>query len=292
MPPGAALEVHLAMERKFNLVGMVHVAPRVGRIKGVVRIGKRGPQAERAVTVFPQVVDGAVAYPGGVVPGHRQARIEGFMGVADRRQAFAVQGGALFAAAVGVVPALVGVAQRRLHGREHVVPFEHHLHMIEPHVGAVPVRRVVGAAHRAFRCAGGFEAVRGTEVRLADQSGGIAGLGQGATVACRAGRGWQVDAVVRHAVGKREQPGEYGCARGLAHQVGRDGRRETGAVACHFVQVRRLDAPSLEAIAIGTLLVGGDEKDIGLFVHGFIQVGCRRRGTARDSAGFRIARSG
>ena len=87
--------------------------------------------------------------------------------------------------------------------------------------------------------------------------------------------GRKVDAVVGNAVGQRQQAGEYRRARRLAHQVGRDAGIEARAETRHFVQVRGLDVPTLEAEAIAALLVRRDEYDVQRPRH-LIPPGCRR----------------
>ena len=263
MPPRATLEVERAVRRQVDVVRIVHVAPRVRRIERVVRIGERRPQAERLLAVRAQVVDRAVADPGRVVERDRQRGIPGLRGVGQRRQRLVIELGERLAAVL-VVPALVVVPARRRHRREAVVALEHQLDVADPHVRAVPFGTVARRALAAFRRAGRRERVRRREVRLADQRGVVAVASERPRVAARAHRFGQVDAVVVDAMRARQEAGQDRGARRLADEVGRDARREARARARHRVEVRRLHAPSFEAVAIGALLVGSDEEDVGL----------------------------
>ena len=169
MPPGPAVEIERAMGRQVDVVGIVQAAPRLGRIERMMRIRKRRPHAEVLVTMLAQEIDRAIADPGRVVPGDRQRRVPRLRRVGQRRQLRVVQRGAFVAAPVGVIPALVVLAARRMHRRKVIVAFEHQLDVAESHVRPVPVRAVVGAARPAFRRARGGERVRRREVRLADE---------------------------------------------------------------------------------------------------------------------------
>ena len=163
--------------------------------------------------------------------------------------------------------------------------------MLEAHVRPPPVLRLRALA--AFAGVGRLVGVGGLEMRLADIAGRIARLGEAAGVA-RLARGiGQVDAVVRHAVRARQQAGQDRGARRLAHQVGRDAGREARAVARQHVEMRRLHLAALEAVAIGALLVGGDEQDIhgALLAQSFIRVRCRPPSRSRASGADRCRSS-
>ena len=141
--------------RQIDLVRVVQSAPGLGRIERMVRVGERGPDAERLVLVLAQVVDGAVADPGRVVPGHRQApnsRSRGRPSAAAapcgtarcarrpgrRRGTSARSAGRAAASSAGTV----------------LWPFEHQLDLVEAHVGPVPVGAIARAAFAALRRAG------------------------------------------------------------------------------------------------------------------------------------------
>ena len=66
----------------------------------------------------------------------------------------------------------------------------------------------------------------------------LTGLRELAGVAGFADRRLEVDAVVLHAVGERQQAGEDARARGLAHDVRRDARGEPRPARGHVVEVR------------------------------------------------------
>jgi len=119
----------------------------------------------------------------------------------------------------------------------------------------------------AFRRARGREGVRGREMRLADEAGAIAGARQLAGEAVLAGLRRQVDAVVGDAMRARQQPGQDRGARRLADQIGRDAGAKAGAALRHQIEMRGLDLAPLDAEAVATLLIGGDEQDVGSLGH-------------------------
>src|SRR5206468_8311414 len=120
VPPRPALEINRAMLRQIYLVGMMQATPRFGAIEGMMRIGKRGPDAELAVLVGTQELDGAITDPGRVMPSDRQTGVMGLRRIGDRLELFHQQAVLLLAAAIGVVPALVMLSIGRQIGRAHV----------------------------------------------------------------------------------------------------------------------------------------------------------------------------
>ena len=168
MPPRPALEVERAVRRQVDLVRMMQIAPRFGRVERMVRIGKRRPRAERPVAMLAQVVDRAVADPRRIVEGDRQRGVPRLRGVGQRRQRRVIELGQRFAAVL-VIPALVMLPARRSHRRKAIVALDHELDVPDAHVRPVPVRAVVRSARAAFGRAGRRERVRRREMRLADQ---------------------------------------------------------------------------------------------------------------------------
>ena len=238
---------------------MVQPAPWLRRVKRMVGIRERRPYTKALVLAVAHIVNRAVGYPGGVVPGHRQCRVPGFVRIRQGRQGLTVQSRSFFPSAIGVIPALIVLAQRGLHGWEHVVPLQHDFHMVKPHVRAVPVVAVLRAAFAALGGAGWAEGVRGCEVRLANQAGHIAVPRQGSGKTVLTGVVRQINSVVRDAMGTRQQAREHGRARGLADQIGRDAGRKTRAILRHLIQVGCLDFATLKPVAVTPLLVRGDE---------------------------------
>ena len=74
MQPRTTFEITLPMRWQIDVFRPVQMAPGFRRVKGVVWVGKRSPQAEGRVVVLvlSQEIDGAIPHPGRVVPGHRQ----------------------------------------------------------------------------------------------------------------------------------------------------------------------------------------------------------------------------
>src|SRR5688572_14875255 len=214
-----------------------------------------------------QKINRAIADPRGIVERDRQRGVEGLHRARARRQLHLVEALQLLAAAVLVEPAFVVLAARRLHRRPVVVALDHQLDVLEAHIRAAPVRVLVAVA--ALGRAGGLEGVRGGEVRLADVAGAVAGARESGGETRAADFRIEVDAVVGDAVRVRQQAGQDRSARGLAHQVGRDARRESRAGARHGVEVRRLDLAALEAVAVAALLVRGDEDNVRLTWHSY-----------------------
>ena len=119
-----------------------------------------------------------------------------------------VQGRSLFTLPIGVVPALVMLSSGREHRRKVVVPFQHQFDVTKTHVGAIPVRAIVGAAFPALRRTRGRKCVRCLEMSLANQCGLVAGVGQGASKTPLTHVVGKFDAVVRDTVGTRQEPGQ------------------------------------------------------------------------------------
>ena len=110
-------------------------------------------------------------------------------------------GGVFFiAAAIGEIPALVMLATRRLFGKKPVMAEKHHLDMVEPHRGAVPVISILCRGCDAFRCAGRLVGVIGRKMCLAEIGGVIAGRRQRPGKSLVTGLGRQVDAIVMNAM--------------------------------------------------------------------------------------------
>ena len=161
-------------------------------------------------------------------------------------------------------PALVVPDRRALdRARAMHVPEHGQLHVLKSHVRSAPVGPVARLALVALGRAGRRERRLGREVRLAEKRGLVAGARQRAREPALADRGIEIDAVVPDAVRERQQPGQYRGARRLAHEVGRDVRGEARALAGEPIEMRRADAGILEAVAVGALLVGGDQQDVG-----------------------------
>ena len=78
-----------------------------------------------------------------------------------------------------------------------------------------------------------------------------------------ADRKGEVDPIIPDAVGERQQPGQDGGSRGLTDQIGCDTRGKTRALSRQQIEMRRLDMPVLKAKAIGTLLIRGNQEDMG-----------------------------
>ena len=262
VPPGAPVQIKFPVPGQVHLVSVVQAAPGLRGVERMMWIGERGPYTKGLVLVLAQIVDGTVPNPGRVVPGHGQGGAPGLVGVCQGRQRLAVQVRARVAITVGVVPAFIMLAQWRLHGREVIVPLEHQFDPVKAHVRPVPVGAISGAAFPALGRAGGLERVGGLEVRLADQGRRVAMARQGpGKTACTCVVG-KIDAVIRDTVGTRQQASQDGGARRLANQIGGDAGRKASAVAGHLIEVRSLDFPTFEPVAVATLLIGGNEDDV------------------------------
>ena len=300
VPPGAAVQVLPAFHGQFHLVRMVQQAPRLRAVEGVVRIGERHPGATGRIR-FPalQPLDRAVGAPGAAVhrgghagtPGLRRARPRLGLG---RPEVEYVRIARLLER-----PALEMLPVRRRDPFLAVVkpvPEHHQLDMAEAHIGPEPGRIEIGRAVAAFRRAGRRKGAAGREMGLADERRVVALGVERRRKAAFARLRAQVDTVVRHAVGQRQQAGQHRRARGLAHQVRRDARIEMRPLRRQPVQMRRLHAPAGKAVAVGALLVGSDEEDVRPVGHvasrrgngiGVSRMPCRlpwRRPRARASA--------
>ena len=128
----------------------MHPAPRCGRIKGMMRIGHGDPGAKRLVlcgglarvvlraALASQVADGAVAYPGAVVPCGGQRAVVRLRSTGEGWEGLFVELIFEIALAIGVIPALVVQAAGGAFGQPVVMTELHQLHLIEAHVGAIP----------------------------------------------------------------------------------------------------------------------------------------------------------
>ena len=154
---------------------------------------------------------------------------------------------------------------RRLLQRTRAMQVAQHVQLavLKTHVRPEPIRPVLRLALVAFRRArrrkGGF----GRKMGLADKTGLITRARQRAREAGLAHARIEIDAVVPHTVRQRQQAGEYRRTRRLAHQIRRDAGGETRALLRKPVDMRRLDVFVFETVAVGALLVGGDEQDVG-----------------------------
>jgi hypothetical protein len=138
-----------------------------------------------------------------------------------------------------------------------IVTLDHQLDMVEAHVGTTPILRLHSQATLGRAC--WLKGIGRLEVRLADVTCAVPRLGEGAGIARLACRVREVDSVVRHSVGARQETGEDRGAGRLAHQVRRDAGREAAPLGGQHVEMRRLHPAPFEAVAVGALLVGGDE---------------------------------
>ena len=173
-----------------------------------------------------------------------------------------VGGVLLVAATVGKEPALIMLAAWRLFGKKPVMAEKHHLDMLEPHIGAIPVVTILCRGLHTFRRAGRLMGVIGREMRLAEIGGVIACRCQRSGEPLVPGLRRQVDAVVVNAVRARQLAGQDRGARRLADDTGCDRVGETCSLGSQLVEMRCLDFATLDAEAVGAVLVGGDEQDI------------------------------
>lgn len=104
-------------------------------------------------------------------------------------------------------------------------------------------------------------------MRLADQRRCIARLGQLPGEAAISDLGAQIDAIVLDAMGLGQLAGQDRGPRGLADRRRGDAGRRMDAFGPQPVQMGCLDPPPGEPIAIGALLVRGNEDDIGTLGH-------------------------
>ena len=187
----------------------------------------------------------------------------------------------LVAPSVGVEPSLIMLASRRLFGWKPVMAHQHHLDMGKPHIGAEPVFAKTGGGSQAFRRAGRREGVIGRKMRLAEIGGVITRPSHSAAEPLFTDRRIEIDAIVVHTMGATELAGEDRGAGGLTDDGGCDAGGKPGSVAAEFVEMRGFDLAPLDPDAVGALLVGGNDKEIGS-VHGGsltrrIRSGIRRR---------------
>ena len=272
VPPGAAVEVLPALDRQLHLVRMVQQAPRLRAVEGMVRVRERDPGATgRARLPVLQPLDRAVRAPRAAMHRGRHAGTPGLRRARARLRLGRPEVEYVRIAGLLERPALEMLPVRRRERFPAVVepvPEHHQLDMAEAHIGPEPGRVETGRAVAAFRRAGRREGAAGREMRLADEGRVVALRVERRCEAAFARLRAQVDAVVRHAVGQRQEAGQHGGPRGLAHKVRRDAGVEMRPLRRQPVEMRGLHAPAGEAVAVGALLVGGDEEDVRPVGHG------------------------
>ena len=161
------------------------------------------------------------------------------------------------------------MSHRRALERARAVQMAQHrqFDVIEPHVRPEPAWAEIGLALVAFRRAGRLEGRLGCKVRLADECGFITAFGERAGETLRTDFGIKIDAVVPHAMRQWQQSSEYGRARLLAYEVGRDAGIKARAVTREPVEMRRFDFGALETVAVAALLVGSDKQNVRALGH-------------------------
>ena len=261
----------------------------------MVRVRERDPRATGRVRLpVLQPLDRAVRAPGAAVHRSRHAGTPGLRRARARLRLRRPEVEYVGIAGLLERPALEMLPVRRcerLPAMVEPVPEHHQLDMAEAHIGPEPGRVETGRAVAAFRRAGRREGAAGREMRLADEGRVVALRAQRRCEAALAHFRAQVDAVVRHAVGQRQEASQHGGTRGLAHQVRRDAGVEMGPFRRQPVQMRRLHAPAGEAVAVGALLVGGDEEDVRPVGHGVSPRGVDGGQSEDASASLAAARS-
>jgi hypothetical protein len=100
------------------------------------------------------------------------------------------------------------------------VPEHGQLHVLKSHVRAEPVRAVARLALVAFRRAGRRKRRLGRKVRLAEESGLVAGARERAGEPALAHRRIEIDAVVPHAVRERQEPVSIEAREGWHTRLG------------------------------------------------------------------------
>src|SRR5215510_11086056 len=116
----------------------------------------------------------------------------------------------------------------------------------------------VAALGRASRLEGRF----GGEMCLANKRSVITVRREGAGKTRFPHLGIEINPIVPHAVGEWQQSRQDRGARWLTHQVGRHAGGKTRALGRQCIDMWCLDMPVLKTKAIGTLLIGRDQKNI------------------------------
>ena len=168
------------------------------------------------------------------------------------------------AASVAVKKPLEVLAARWLFRCKPVVANQHQFDVLKAHIGPVPIGTKILGRQDTLRRTGFFAGVVGGKMRLAEKRRLVAVPCQGPGKSLFPGLGIQVDAVVMHAVGAAQLPGQDRSPCRLADNTRGNAGGKTHAVPAKPVQMRRFHTTAFNTDTIAALLVGGNDEEIRL----------------------------